>query len=184
MKRILALAASLAVFATSSFAADGLSLSNVKLFGEGSIYAVYDGKGNGGIQSDVLLGLSVAAYENVKLSLAAGYVGTWGENGITGGELDNSSNSGYINKIKIVLANIEISKLFGVDSLSAVIGRQFYGKEDSTAVYFGVRRYQDLTDTLITSADALSLNYNKDNIEASAIYASLDTAPTRNVLVG
>jgi hypothetical protein len=133
--------------------------------------------------TNVLFGLSLEASKNIKLSLAAGYTGIWGEYGITGGELINRADQGYINKLKIVLANIEIDKVLGCDGLKAVIGRQFYGREDSTAIYFGVRHYQTLLNTLISSLDAISLNYKKDKVEASAIYANVDSTGRKDFIL-
>ncbi|MDR1195257.1 MAG: hypothetical protein LBL00_02140 [Endomicrobium sp.] len=189
MKRILVLAAVLAVFVSNSFSADlslsDLSLSNFKVFGEASIYGEYDGRDTSALQNDVLLGLSFEASSDVKFNLGISYIGLWGQYGMTGGQVvSGNSENGLVNKLKVVLANAEINNLFDVDGFSATIGRQFYGDEDSVVMYFGVRHYQlDIPRTLISSLDAITLRYNKDNISATALYADLNSSRAKNMVL-
>jgi hypothetical protein len=132
MKRILVLAAVLAVFVSNSFSADlslsNLSLSNFKVFGEASIFGEYDGRDTSAFQNNVLLGLSFEASSDVKFNLGISYIGLWGQYGMTGGQVvSGNSESGLVNKLRVVLANAEIDNIFGTEGLSATVGRQFYG---------------------------------------------------------
>lgn len=193
MKKFLSLAL-VAMFASSSFAAD-ISLKNFKLYGEGSVMAMtYENvwaanlaRNFGATVGYFTLGTLFSVYENVTASFALGYEYMWGEDGLYGKTVDGDANQnvGYLNRLRAVEANINFSQLFNIDGLSAKIGRQYYGDEDSTAMYIGIRRNQPLfvkrnyqppfsmNMSAITSADGAVAYYDNHNIKANLMYGVL-----------
>ena len=200
MKKVLALAAILAVFTVVSFA-DDLSIKNLKTYGEGSIIGLYEnddyaaGKGQmySNVYSQLLLGVSFDLNKNVQGAVAVGYESWWGENGLDGksaiktpapsnNNVNNDLNNGqgFFNQLRIVEANLTLNKFLDINGLKVKVGRQFYGDEDSAIMYLGVRHYHaektplpiflGLTNNKITSIDALTGYYEKGNVKADAIY--------------
>ncbi|AKL97617.1 hypothetical protein [Endomicrobium proavitum] len=180
MKKLLALAAVLAVFASVS-SAQNLSLKNFKFFGEGQIFGANNtSKGaiispavnnQGDINVFSVLGLTFDVADNIGATVALGYGSTWGAQ-----SLDGDNLNGYLNTIRVVQANLTVNKFADIDGLSATFGRQFYGEEDSFSAYFGVRRLNGDQIEAITSLDAVTVGYKKDGISAKAIYGQLDNA--------
>ncbi|MCL2390149.1 MAG: hypothetical protein FWD54_01715 [Endomicrobia bacterium] len=194
MKKVLALFAALVLFTSSSFAGD-LSLPKVKLYGEGSIQSFridnMDGDWNlGGTVGVFTLGAAISLAENVTASLALGYYNYWGESYGTEGKHISGGGDGYLNLIRVVEANIALKNLFDVEGLSAKVGRQFYGDEDSMVMFLGVRN-NTATNFFnmhgwspanmiapITSIEAMTLYYEKENIKANAIYGMFSNQST------
>jgi len=179
MKKLLALAAVLATFASVSYA-QTISLKNFQLYGEGQIIGTNNGN-TGNVKANALLGLTFDVANNVKAAMALGYSSFWGENQLSGKPIDMdilgaTPSDGYLNTLRVVELNLTVDKLFNVDGLNTKIGRQFYGSEDSTVMYFGVRHGGNSLKfgSAVTSLDALTVNYDTNNVKASAIYAQMN----------
>ncbi|MCL2390150.1 MAG: hypothetical protein FWD54_01720 [Endomicrobia bacterium] len=186
MKKIFALAAILALFSSLSFAVD-LSLPDVKFYGEGSAQGfILNGESEsiGATSGYFTLGAAIS-FENITATLALGYQNYWGSYGIEGRHISGGGD-GYLNLIRVVEANVNIDKLFNVDGLSAKVGRQYYGDEDSMVVYLGIRRGNPLlmfitsaapgmisgpAGSVISSIEGASVYYEEGNIKANAVYA-------------
>ena len=161
--------------------------STLKFYGEGSIigFSVSNEvprgggfRGNyGGTVGFFTLGSKIKIDENVFAKIALGYENYWGDKifeGRTANEL--------LDLLRIVEANINIKNLFEVEGLSAKLGRQYYGDEDSTILYIGIRRNNPLfafnvpmipvsgIPSFISSLDAATFYFKKDNIKANAVY--------------
>ncbi|MDR2425835.1 MAG: hypothetical protein LBD46_01400 [Endomicrobium sp.] len=203
MKKILALVV-LSLFVASSYAQE-LSFENLHFYGEGSfngfIYEnstlntseIYNVSGTG---MYLTIGLRLDIYEDIIASFALGYTNMWGDGSEWSGRPLNG-NRGLIDLFKIVEANMLFNNLFDVDGLSFKIGRQYYGDEDSTVVYIGIRRNQPLyivigaadvpgTIGAISSIDAAAAYYDKDNIKANLIYGIMENrgADGNRTLIG
>lgn len=199
MKKIFALATVLALFATSAFAQE-VSIKNFKLFGEGSLmgytYENCPDNNFGGTSGYTILGFTADVLKDVSATVALGYSFVWGERNVNGRTVaDNTTNRGYLDIITIVEANLTFSKLFDIEGLKLKVGRQYYGDEGSPILYFGIRRYQPLLPSLaaavsfdptITSLDAVTAYYEKDNIKANLVYGILanNDISGNSVLIG
>lgn len=189
MKKLFALASILALFTTSSLASD-LSIKNFKLYGEASLIGyVFENwyENYGGTTGHTMIGTSFDVSKNVSAALALGFSYEWGESGLRGNRIvDGTGNeTGYLNKLGIEEANLTFCDLFDIEGLKLKVGRQYYGDEGSPIMYIGIRRYQpDLTafNGAITSLDAVTAYYEKDNIKANLVYGLMEsydiTTPT------
>lgn len=196
MKKVLALAAILVFTASAAFAQE-FSLKNFKFFGEGSFYGyTYENATDstgitptnfGGTGMYATLGFNFDIYENVMATFAMGYTNIWGDgSNFSGRSLeDNVNDQGLFDFLRIVEANIAFGNLFDVEGLSVKVGRQYYGDEDSTVMYIGIRRDQPLymitgsentTGIMgaISSIDAAAAYYDTENIKANLIYGIFD----------
>jgi len=177
MKKVLALAAVFMALAAASFAQE-ISIKNFKLYSEGSVIGISVGNGYGygftpenygKVYLQSTIGVKFDAGSNIQSAVALGYENAWG--GLGGDTLQ-----AYLNTIRVVEANLTFNKLFNVDGLSAKVGRQYYGDEDSTVMYLGIRHYNAEPQggaSLINSVDALAGYYDYKNIKANAIYGIL-----------
>jgi hypothetical protein len=181
MKKFISLVAAIVLFASSSYA--GI-LDSVKYYGEGSFYGASsqgDDKYIGGTGFYGILGLQADVYENITASFALGYTKLWGNyyasaNNVNGVPVADS-NDGLLYNLKIVEANIAFDKIFDVEGLKIKVGRQFYGDEDSTVMYFGVKRDDPariMNKSAITSIDAITAYYENEHIKANAVFATFD----------
>ncbi len=190
MKKVLALVLAAIFVASNVSFAQEFSFKNFKLYGEGSIYGfTYENSGvagvnMGGTSGYITLGAMFDVYENITASFALGYQNLWGDDAAMAfsGRPINSSNTddGYLNKITVVEANLNFNKLFDVEGLSAKVGRQYYGDEDSSMMYFGIRRDQPLFMVngamgigllgALSSLDAFAGYYAKENMKINAVY--------------
>ncbi|MDR2427032.1 MAG: hypothetical protein LBD46_07660 [Endomicrobium sp.] len=177
MKKFISLVMAIVLFASSSYA--GI-LDSVKYYGEGSFYgAASQGMNDylSGTGFYGILGLQADVYENITASFALGYTRLWGNNlnnPVSGVPVEDN-NYGLLNNLKIVEANIAFDKIFDVEGLKIKVGRQFYGDEDSTVMYFGVRRddpLRILNKSAITSIDAITAYYENEHIKANAVFAT------------
>jgi hypothetical protein len=188
MKKVIVLVCAVVLFASYSYA--GI-LDSVKYYGEGSFYG-YSKQGNGYHRGATTfwgtVGISADVYENISATLGLGYASLWGTrggvDGTTGSGITSDGQSvGLLGEIKLIEANVAFDKLFDIDGLKLKIGRQFYGDEDSTVMYFGVRRnlpsaaaiytYNRTGIPPITSIDAAALYYENEHIKANAVFATL-----------
>jgi hypothetical protein len=207
MKKLVALLAVVVLSMQSLYASDFLFMKNIKYYGEGQIigYSVQNGydlnianlvkerkinSNYSGVVSFLTAGITFDFVENVSADLSLAYSNNWAEGGNkfwslandpNGSPIKGNSIQSYLDNIRVQTANITIKKLFDVDGLSVKVGRQYYGDEDSSVMYFGIRRYQPLFGVnlpllgfdSITSVNAVTLYYDKENVKANLIYANL-----------
>ncbi|MDR0646500.1 MAG: hypothetical protein LBG46_06065 [Elusimicrobiota bacterium] len=135
------------------------------------------------VSNRVLFGLGFDLVDDVKADVTFLNVGYWGSEGApsNGQSLDD-----YLNKIRVVEANVTVDNIFGV--LTAKIGRQFYGDENSPVVYYGPTHYKGgISDNFSTgvrdseSADAVVVTYASDSFTANAVYGKLAQQSQPNV---
>ena len=142
-----------------------------------------------GVTTFITAGLTFDIIENISADFSLAYSTGWGEGNKFLGLIDNPNGSAtkgdsiqsYLDNIRVQTANVTINKLFDVDGLSIKVGRQYYGDEDSSVMYFGVRHDQPLFGLNlpligfdnVSSVDAATVYYEKDNIKANFIYANL-----------
>jgi len=176
MNKVLVFAALLMMFTAISFAQD-ISLKNVKLYGQGSVVGISVGNGVGynpdsylGPQSNYgrvylqsTLGVMFDLNDNIQAAAALCYENSWSE-------LGGDSLQTYLNTIRVIEANLTLNKLFNVDGLSAKVGRQYYGDEDSTVMYLGIRHNAEPGDSDFSSIDAVTVYYDNENLKANIIY--------------
>ena len=163
MKKTLALLLAVA-FAVPAFA--GNVLSNVETYGEietvgitASEQADYKSVAN-----RVLFGVSTDLVEDVRANLTFGYQNLW--DGTNGEVVDT-----YLNTIEVAEANVVISNIFG--AIETKIGRQFYGNEDSTVMYWGPRHGNYANIFVPESMDGALATWNNDSMAVSAFYGQL-----------
>lgn len=118
---------------------------------------------NTGTSTRVLAGLSAELVEDVTANVLFQYANLWGEDEISGKNLD-----GYWDDVKVVQANVVLSNLF--DCFEATVGRQFYGEEDSAVMYFGPNHYNAEFNGYTRSLDAAKLTY-ADDVKALTLIA-------------
>lgn len=156
--------------------------------GDGSFAGIVNSNYSG-VTNFFTAGLTFDIVENISADFSLAYSTSWGEGNKFLGLIDNPNGSAtkgdsiqsYLDNIRVQTANLTIKKLFDVDGLSVKIGRQYYGDEDSSVMYFGVRHEQPLFGLnlplvgfdSITSVDAATVYYEKENIKANFIYANL-----------
>jgi hypothetical protein len=115
-----------------------------------------------------LLGANFDLIENVEGNVAFLYISSWGDNYLAGQQIDNSSNSGLLNKITLTEANVIFKNFFDNDRLSLKAGRFYYGEKGDSIFYVGLR---DMTRWVAYSQnywlgayngglDGVVLNYN------------------------
>jgi len=174
MKKVLALLAVMAIFASASFA----QFKNASFGLQGQIYAVNNSGfnfplgGNAGATTYFNVGtLGFDVANNVKAALGIFIGGASGD-----AQLLGFTANQYLNLLRVVEANITLSQL-GIDGLSAKIGRQYYGDANSPMIFIGARSFHQFGQYDVTSIDALTLNYKKDNVAVKAIYGDLSNAP-------
>ena len=171
MKKFLALAF-VALFSTSVLAAE-FGLKNFEFYGEGlvtgfSVFNNYTTNANVGFVNTMnVLGVKFDVSENIFANIAAGYIANWGDSADTGKSVQD-----YLDNIRIVEANLTFKDLFDVENLSAKVGRQFYGDNDSMVMYFGPEANRFAFDADVVSLDALTLYYDYENLKANAVYAN------------
>lgn len=144
----------------------------------------------GGVVSFFTAGLTFDIMEYLSADLSFSYSNNWAEGGNKIFSLANNpsysplkgnSIQSYLDNIRVQTANVTIKNLLKVEGLSAKIGRQYYGDEDSSIMYFGVRHYQPLFGLNLpflgfdntTSVNAATLYYEKEKMKANFIYANL-----------
>ena len=190
MKKVLVLTAVIAMFAASAFAQE-ISFKNFKVYGEGSIIGMYEDYNRyrvnnynksidnySTVYNQFLLGVTFDIHPNVQAAVALGYEPRWGDSYLDGKDISDSNDKGYLNQVRVVEANITLNNVFDVYGLKAKLGRQFYGDEDSSVMFLGVRHYNaepgnwlfGLTANKITSLDALSGCYENGDLKINAIY--------------
>ena len=142
-----------------------------------------------GVTTFLTAGLTFDIVENISADFSLAYSTSWGEGNKFLGLVDNLNGSAtkgdsiqsYLDNIRVQTANVTIKKLFDVDGLSIKVGRQYYGDEDSSVMYFGIRHDQPLFGLnlpligfdSVSSVDAATVYYEKENIKANFIYANL-----------
>lgn len=142
-----------------------------------------------GVTTFLTAGLTFDIVENISADFSLAYSTSMGEGNKFLGLIDNPNGSAtkgdsiqsYLDNIRVQTANVTIKKLFDVDGLSIKVGRQYYGDEDSSVMYFGIRHEQPLFGLNlpligfdnVSSVDAATVYYEKDNIKANFIYANL-----------
>lgn len=142
-----------------------------------------------GVVSFITTGLTFDIVNNVSADFSLSYSNDWSGVNKFASLINNPSNSAvkgnnlssYLDNIRVQTANVTIKKLFDVKGLSVKVGRQYYGDEDSSIMYFGVRHDQPLFGLNlplvgfdnVTSVNAVTLYYEKENTKANFIYANL-----------
>ena len=133
--------------------------------------------------SRVLAGLSANLTEDVKANVLFDYVSGW--NGDPMGNVissDDASSSGYLQQIFLVNANVVLSNLF--DRFELTLGRQFYGDDDSTVLYFGPKSgYLAAFSGETISLEAAKLTYS-DDVKSVTLLAGKLFSSMRNDLPG
>ncbi len=170
MKKLLGLALALAV----AMPASAELLRNFELTGDVQVIAsdvrhninTPADAMNSGTNLRVLAGGSFDLAENVRANLMFQYINVWGEGptaeiGTIGKSVDD-----YMNEVRLVEANVEMKEIFGWLDVKA--GRQFYGEEDSTVIYFGPRYYNaelnamGYNNNYASALDAVKFSYADD----------------------
>lgn len=170
MKKTLALLLAVA-FAVPAFA--GNVFSNVDTYGEietvgitTSIRPDYKSVAN-----RVLFGVSMDLVEDVRSNVTFAYANVW--DGVQGDTVQQ-----YFDNVIVDEANVVVSNIFG--SIETKIGRQFYGNENSTVMYWGPRHGNYGNIFVPESLDGALATWSNDNAAISALYAQLaDGTDTR-----
>lgn len=154
-----------AVLAVPAFA--GNVLSNVDTYGEIETVGLTtsinpDSKT---VANRVLFGVSADLVEDVRSNITFAYANNWDS---TFGDTVNN----YLNNIVVAEANVVVSNIFG--SIETKIGRQFYGNEDSTVMYWGPRHgnYANIF-TPLESIDGALATWSNDSTAISAFYGQI-----------
>ncbi|MGB2579016.1 hypothetical protein AAIR98_000935 [Elusimicrobium simillimum] len=182
MRKLLGLALALALLVP---AASADILKNVKSYGEvqviGSISdrmlddsvtpaGRHDQYSNTNVR--VIYGINFDLAEDVKANLTLAYYNAWGADDVDGKVISNNTDTGYLNEIKIMEANVVLKNLFCC--LEAKVGRQFYGDEDSAIIYIGPNHYvsERAQDTL-SSIDAVVLSHAGEMLSWDFVYGKI-----------
>ena len=107
-----------------------------------------------GAKTRAIAGFSFDVAEVVKANLLFQYVYAWGDHNYTNNGFDNAKG------MKLANANLVFSNLF--DALEVTIGRQFYGEDDSTIIYFGPGHYTVENDLYARALDGVKFAYSDD----------------------
>ena len=133
-----------------------------------------------GAASRVLAGLSADLTEDVKANVLFDYTNNW--DGATAGNAissDDASASGYLQQVHLVNANVVLSNLF--DRFELTLGRQFYGDDDSTVLYFGPKSgYLTAFNGEMISLEAAKLTYS-DDVKSVTLLAGKLFSSMRNI---
>lgn len=162
----------------------GNIFSNVETYGE--VQTIGSMTENAGADSSirdtsnrVMFGLGMDLVEDVRANVSFLNTSYWGTTGQNGDSIDTLLQETYIPE-----ANVTISNVFG--ALDVKVGRQFYGDEDSSVMYFGPTHYKptiqaptgnhpgytNVRDSW--SLDAAVVSYNGDKWAMNAMYAKLN----------
>ncbi len=129
-----------------------------------------------------LLGANFDLTENVEGNVAFVYVNSWGDNYLAGQQIDNSNNTGLLNKTTLTEANVIFKNFFDNDKLSLKVGRSYYGEKGDSIFYVGLR---DMTRWVAYSQnywlgaynggmDGVVLNYNdKEKLDIDFLYSKI-----------
>jgi len=129
-----------------------------------------------------LLGANFDLIENVEGNVAFVYVNSWGDNYLAGQQIDNSTNTGLLNKITLTEANIIFKNFFDNDRLTLKVGRFYYGEKGDSIFYVGLR---DMTRWVAYSQnywlgaynggmDGVVLNYSdKEKLNVDFLYSKI-----------
>lgn len=163
MKKTLALLLAVA-FAVPAFA--GNVLSNVETYGEIETVGLTTSinADQKSVANRVLFGVSTDLVEDVRANLTFAYVNNW-EN-----EWGDTVQQ-YWNAIEVAEANVVISNLFG--AIEAKIGRQYYGNEDSTVMYWGPRHGNYANIFNPENIDGALATWNGESAAFSAFYGQI-----------
>lgn len=163
MKKTLALLLAVA-FAVPAFA--GNVLSNVDTYGEIETVGITASENPDmkTVSNRVLFGVSMDLVEDVRSNLTFGYQNVW--DSTFGDDVDT-----YLNNIIVAEANVVVSNIFG--SIEAKLGRQFYGNENSTVMYWGPRHGNYGNIFVPESLDGALATWSNDNAAVSAFYAQI-----------
>lgn len=163
MKKTLALLLAVA-FAVPAFA--GNVLSNVETYGEIETigYTQTEDAGDKSVANRVLFGVSADLVEDVRANLTFAYANVWQD--VNGDDIDT-----YLNTIEVAEANVVVSNIFG--AIETKIGRQFYGNEDSTVMYWGPRHGNYSNIYVPESMDGALATWNGESAAFSAFYGQL-----------
>ena len=153
-----------AVLAVPAFA--GNVLSNVDTYGEIETVGLTtsinpDAKS---VANRVLFGVSADLVEDVRSNITFAYANNW--DNTFGDTVDT-----YLNNIVVAEANVVVSNIFG--SIETKIGRQFYGNEDSTVMYWGPRHGNYANIFVPESIDGALATWSNDSTAISAFYGQV-----------
>ena len=143
-----------------------------------------------GVATFLTAGITFDIVKNISADFSLAYSNNWADGGNqifslannpSGSATKGDSIQSYLDNIRVQTANVTIKNLFDVDGFSVKVGRQYYGDEDSSVMYFGVRHYQPLFGLNLpfigfdnmTSVNAVTFNYDKEKIKANIVYANL-----------
>lgn len=129
-----------------------------------------------------LLGANFDLIENVEGNVAFVYVNSWGDNYLAGQQIDNSTNTGLLNKVTLTEANVIFKNFFDNDKLTLKVGRFYYGEKGDSIFYVGLR---DMTRWVAYSQnywlgaynsgmDGVVLNYSdKEKLDIDFLYSKI-----------
>ena len=162
----------------------GNIFSNVETYGE--VQTIGSLTENAGADSSirdtsnrVMFGLGMDLVEDVRANVSFLNTSYWGTSGQNGDNIDT-----FLQEIYVPEANVTISNVFG--ALDVKVGRQFYGDEDSSVMYFGPTHYKSTIEaptgnhpgyTNVRDSwglDAAVVSYNGDKWAMNTIYAKLN----------
>lgn len=181
MKKLLGMLFALALVVP---AMAGNIFSNVETYGEvqtiGSMTENAVDPSTRDVSNRVILGLGMDLVEDVRANVSFLNTSYWGRaNTLSGDNVDDN----FLQDTYLVEANLAVSNVFG--ALDVKVGRQFYGDEDSSIIYFGPTHYRanlrapsgadpsyaTITDSL--SLDGVVISYTGDNWTGNILYAKL-----------
>ncbi len=158
----------------------GSIFNNMNTYGEiQTIGALIENANNAPSKRDVsnrvIFGLGFDLIEDAKTNITFANTEYWGRSS-TGESIDY-----YLNNITVAEANVVLSNIFGNWELK--IGRQFYGEEGDTPLYFGPTHYRPSIQSFLSpvplyatvpsfsSIDAAVAKYNSDKLSLTILYA-------------
>lgn len=129
-----------------------------------------------------LLGANFDLIENVEGNVAFVYVSSWGDNYLAGQQIDNSTNTGLLNKTTLTEANVIFKNFFDNDKLTLKVGRFYYGEKGDSIFYVGLRdmsRWVAYSQNYWLGAynggmDGVVFNYNdREKLNVDLLYSKI-----------
>lgn len=132
-----------------------------------------------------LIGANFDLEKNIEANVSLLYANSWGSDYISGEPLNNSTDTGFLNRIRISEANIVFKNLFDNDRFTLKLGKFYYGEKGDTIFYAGLRDmaqwgYEYSTvynySAYNSGVDGFQLTYNtKENFKIDLVYSKISS---------